>query len=145
MVLWLRREEIMTYIETCFFTFYANLDTMKRLTQDKKCLMSVKASSYANHPQNGFGFPVENVVFRRFALETQIKKIKQKVIPVIQLCVYLKFSDVNVKKYDRLYEILLHYYLMSDPIEKVMERLHISRTTFWRKRKKLLEISKNFF
>ena len=140
-------EVFLKQLEYCLFTFRFNINNINRLNQDKKFLMSVNTMSYEYDKKSRptRGSPVENIADKIISLERKIKRLKLKIAPVLQLYFFLVTKGQSKKDFSLMYDILWRYYFFSEHVKTVIKELRISRSTFWRKRKKLLEIFREKF
>lgn len=136
----------MTYIELCLYEYKRNIKTLSRLKHKRNELMSVHAVCY---DFIGIGSSagvdvVANTVDAVLKIDGDIERLIKKIAPVRKLLKSFaaKSHDDDVQ---RLKVILVRKFFKNENNELVSKRLGISKSSYWRNVRKVLNLARNFF
>lgn len=132
------------HAEKCLYEYKRNLACLEVLKQDLQVLKTsddVHAQNYEvpfnknSQPSN----PVASRVEKIEAIERRIKQVERWTKPVERLEKDLNSSEVLENSHNKeMLQILKLFYFNSNAVDLVMRQLHLSRSPFFRKRKKLV-------
>ena len=135
------------YAEKCLYEYKRNVAGLRVLREDLRVMKSgldVHAQSY----QMTIGFegevsnPVHARVVRIEGVEERIRKLERVVEPIKQLVEDITAPEVlDYSENKGLIEILRLVYFGRNPIEAVIEELKITRRTFFRQRRELVNMT----
>ena len=108
-----------------------------------KASVDVKAQSYNNLPSGGdVSDPVSSRVLKIEQLEERIKYLERLTKPITTLIADLNSPDVLNGSYKaNLMEVLKLYYFGQNVLDVILEKLNLTRRTFFRLRRELIYVS----
>lgn len=138
------------YAEKCLYEYKRNVAGLKVLLDDLRVLqagLDVHAQSY----QLTFGFEgeVSNPVHARLVkiegVEDRIRKLERVVNPIKQLIEDITAPEVLEYSDNKgLVEILKLLYFGRNPVDAVIDELKITRRTFFRQRRELVNMTVSY-
>lgn len=134
------------YAEKCLYEYKRNLACLNVLYDDlkvAKASVDVKAQSYNNLPSGGdVSDPVSSRVLKIEQIEERIKYLERLTKPITTLIADLNSPDVLNGSYKaNLMEVLRLYYFGQNVLDVILEKLNLTRRTFFRLRRELIYVS----
>lgn len=133
------------YAEKALYDYPANVRGLNTLQSD---LIALKAS-YDAHAQNyeiipdrknKISEPVFSYVSKILAIEKQIKKIFQEIEPITKLIQDLKQTCKYSTRNQEYILLLKYFYFVGGDIAFICDKLNMSRSAFYLRRKRLIQM-----
>lgn len=139
-------EQKFRYAEKCLYEYKRNLACLNVLYDDlkvEKAGMDVKAQNYNNLPSGGeVSDPVSSRVQRIEQLEERIRYLERLTKPITTLIADLNSPDVLNGSYKaNLMEVLRLFYFGQNIIDVILEKLNLTKRTFFRLRRELIYVT----
>lgn len=99
-------------------------------------LMSVRGQDYGAHTVNGVSDAVSEVVHRRIELGKKIQKLEREIEAVESLKASLPLTELDT---GQMRGILLHRYMEHKEPDTVMREMGITKATYYRRKRELIE------
>ena len=132
----------MRYVERCLYEYKANVALIEALEAEKNELSSIHTQSFGKNPINGVSDPVCDVVWKVIQIEKRIANIKKITNPVDKLQGDLSGNELRVQQ---MREVLKLKYINHEGNDKAIQKMAVSRRTFWRRVRELLYLAGKYF
>ena len=143
----MKQQNSFKYAEKCLYEYKRNLAGLRVLREDLRVIqagLDVHAQNY----QYTFNFtgeisnPVQSRLLKIESLEERIRKLERVVNPITQLIEDLTAPEVlEYSPSNDLLQVLKLMYFGKNPPGAIMNELNISRTTFFKQRRELVNMA----
>ena len=131
------------FAESCMFRYLGNLARIKALQEDLKIVeaqSSVKVQNYEERSSpDGYIDNIPGRILKIDALENLIADLERWTKPITRLLSDLE-SPYSSPERQEMLEIMRMRYISDYPWDRCADRLKMSRTTFFVRRKQLVEL-----
>ena len=136
------KDKTYRFIEGCMYNYYANENRMQELRARYETLMSLHGHNYEAHIPDSESNPVMEVTNSRLKLESSMRKLEEYLRPVKRL-----HEDLSTKYTEKrqLLSLLERKYFKQETMKRIMNEMHISQSTYWRRTQELMRLARKYF